>query len=675
MFSLLLKKMFPSLLLLLFLAANNVVCQHVIRFNMPKSMCEGDSLLITIGYDTSNSIVVASETSLGHSDRIFLPDGISCGEMGCSYVSPVTFSAFPENDTISSVEDINFVRVNIEHSYIGDLYINIKCPNNQKADLMRFSNFGSSDCVSAIPSFSRGWLSGNNMEPGTNLGNCVGTQDRDNPCDSGTLGNRAGYGWNYCWSNNTTNGYQYASGDGIIYRDGHVHNNKVDSSFLAARVDFYHPDENFSSLIGCPLNGEWKIEVVDGYHQDNGYLFGWEISLNAELLAQCVLDSFVVEGNMVTRINDTCFLLCAPTDLDADTRWMYHLRGFDTCGNVEDTAFFLMIYRNWEDEETQEVVENDLPIIFCEQSFYNGIEDTLFRLSSRYGCDSLVHYSLKVWHNVENVYDTVVCETDIPLQWRGVEFVGSDSSISHFYTVHGADSTVILVLHTLPQDTIDVRQGICDGRSYTWIDGISYSDTSLHPVITLSSSGVCDSVLRLLLSISETPFQAALTVTPNPVQSDNLTCTAVDLSDSRRREWSILDFVDTARRVVFVYPIEYDSVEVFMTAYDKNGCSDAVSTVVRLDKTVFWAPNVFTPDEQSNRLFFVPSEGVLRGEVQIFDRSGGHIATFDLQTGSWDGTKNGRKCPQGAYVWHIVYVSSSQPQIEKQAVGTVTLLR
>ena len=671
----LISKILQTLLPFLFLAATSAECQRVVRFNMPKSMCEGDSLLITIGYDTSNSIVVASETSLGHSDRIFLPDGISCGEMGCSYVSPVTFSAFPENDTISSVEDINFVRVNIEHSYIGDLYINIKCPNNQKADLMRFSNLGSSDCVSAIPSFSRGWLSGNNMEPGTNLGNCVGTQDRDNPCDSGTLGNRAGYGWNYCWSNNTTNGYQYASGDGIIYRDGHVHNNKVDSSFIAARVDFYHPDENFSSLIGCPLNGEWKIEVVDGYHQDNGYLFGWEISLNAELLAQCVLDSFEVEGNMVSRINDTCFLLLTPERLNGDARWMYHLKGYDNCGHVMDTIFFIMLHRNWETEEYQEVVENDLPVEYWGQTFYNDEEDRLFHLSSSYGCDSLVHYSLKVWPNVENYYDTTVCETSIPLLWHGVEFNGADSSVYYLHTVHGADSTVSFVLHTQKQDTVEVSHGICEGSPYTWIDGVTYSDTSIHPIVSMPTSGVCDSILRLTLFIPESPFNVSMNVSPNPVQTNNLLCTAIDLSESRRREWTILGQIDTARKVTFCYPTDYDSVEVTLLAYDRHGCFDMASTVVYLDYTVFWAPNVFTPDEQSNRLFLVTSDGVLKGEVQVFDRAGRHITTFDLLTGSWDGTKNGNPCPQGSYVWHIKYTSLSKPQIENEAIGTVTLIR
>ncbi|MCR4873711.1 MAG: hypothetical protein K5885_09240, partial [Bacteroidales bacterium] len=46
----------------------------------------------------------------------------------------------------------------------------------------------------------------------------------------------------------------------------------------------YHPDEPFSSLIGCPINGVWKIEIVNGYYtDDNGYLFDWEIVFDESL--------------------------------------------------------------------------------------------------------------------------------------------------------------------------------------------------------------------------------------------------------------------------------------------------------------------------------------------------------------------------------------------------------
>lgn len=669
------KKILYTFLLFFIMTTNVAFCQHTLHFNIPDEICKGDSILVTIGYDSANTVVVSSEASLGHSDCIFLPDGVPCGDLGCNYVSPVTFSSFLSADTISSAEDINYVRINIEHSYIGDLYINIKCPNGQKADLLRFGGAGISQCTETIPLSSRGWLNGNNMEPGTNLGNAISSYDVNNPCDSSTVLNDPGYGWTYCWSNNTTRGYQYASGDGIIYRNGHNHNSKVDSSKVATGVNFYHPDENFSSLIGCPINGEWNIEVIDGYNKDNGYLFGWEISLNTELLNRCTLDSFVVVGNGVTQINDSCFVIRTPENLTSDARWLYHIRCYDHCGNVVDTVFFITHHPSFDIEETQEVVENDLPVTYCGQTFNDDVEDYVFNYSTAYGCDSNIHYSLKVWHNVETIFDTVVCETSLPLQWHGMEFVRSDSSIFYLHTVHGADSIVRYVLHTKHQDTIDFIKTICDGISYTWFDGVTYSDTTIHPIFVLPSSGVCDSILRLILRYAQYTFNATFAVSPNPVQMDNPECRAVDLSDSRRREWSIIDRIDTSRIITFDYPIEYDSVEVVMLAYDINGCSDIDTQTVYLDKTKFWTPNAFTPDNQTNSSFSIPSEGVVKGEVQIFSRSGMHIATFDLLTGSWDGTHNGRPCPQDSYVWHIKYVSSCRPKIENEAVGTVTLLR
>ena len=89
--------------------------------------------------------------------------------------------------------------------------------------------------------------------------------------------------WNYCWSNNTTNGYQYANGQGYVYENvnqGHHLSNTVDSSDMANMTNIYHPDESFEALIGCPMNGTWSITIVDSWYGDNGYITEWEFAIN-----------------------------------------------------------------------------------------------------------------------------------------------------------------------------------------------------------------------------------------------------------------------------------------------------------------------------------------------------------------------------------------------------------
>lgn len=47
----------------------------------------------------------------------------------------------------------------------------------------------------------------------------------------------------------------------------------------------YKPtNENFNNLVGCPLNGEWKIQISDKDNLNNGYLFGWGIDFQEMLI-------------------------------------------------------------------------------------------------------------------------------------------------------------------------------------------------------------------------------------------------------------------------------------------------------------------------------------------------------------------------------------------------------
>ena len=82
--------------------------QEIVNFSVPTQMCNGDSATVSFGYQDSRSIVVEQrQSALGHSERIFLPDGVSCGSMGCSYQSVVTFSDFAPGSIVTSVNNID----------------------------------------------------------------------------------------------------------------------------------------------------------------------------------------------------------------------------------------------------------------------------------------------------------------------------------------------------------------------------------------------------------------------------------------------------------------------------------------------------------------------------------------------------------------------------------------
>lgn len=147
------------------------------------------------------------------------------------------------------------------------------------------------------------------------------------------------------------------------------------------------------------------------------------------------------------------------------------------------------------------------------------------------------------------------------------------------------------------------------------------------------------------------------------------------ISKSSSRQWFLEDRIDTARVCSFAFAYPKDSVEVLFTGRDISGCKDTTTLMIYSNIYVYWIPNVFTPDESTNRLFSVFSRHILSGTVYIYNRSGAYITDFDVLTGSWDGTKNGIPCPQGTYVWKIDYTTDFTPEVLQSAVGTVTILR
>ena len=300
-------------------------------------VCAGTEVELTVGYDFLSALqvdTVGSEqiTALSVSDTVFLPDGQPCldgqpmsGQLQyCSYTSPVTFTSFSPSATIQSANDILFVRINLEHSYIGDIWIKLTCPNQQYVSIMKKYSGGSSTCSGQIPASEWGW----NGSGYTNAFFGNANDDTGGGCAPTPMGQC----WNYCWSNATNQGYQYASGS-YVYANSSVTGGRVDSTNTAMMTNVYHPDGSFANLIGCPMNGTWSIQVLDGFSIDNGYLCGWEIALDPALLPQdwsydVLVDTAWVEG---PGANGPTIIPDQPGQID------YVIKVMDELGCIYDT--------------------------------------------------------------------------------------------------------------------------------------------------------------------------------------------------------------------------------------------------------------------------------------------------------------------------------------------------
>ena len=960
--------------------------QRFTDINLPDDLCAGAHQTLTFGHNQQYNInIFQPTTTMSQAGQAFLPDGVSCNG-SCSYRSAVTFTDFNPGTTITSVQDIKYVRLNIEHSWIGDIYIGITCPNGQSASLMNYGGTGTSSCLSSIPNSHRGWASGNNVSNSTYLGVPYDYSSSTFPCDATVSSNRPGTGWNYCWSNNTTSGYSYASGDGLIYRSGNAHSGRVDSSNVAAHTNFYKPQQNFGSLVGCPLNGQWYIEVLDGWSGDNGYIFSWELSLDPTLIPQpCHLTSRDIIGDGITKINDSTYTLDVPGNITTDSSMLFTLRMLNDCGDTIDSVVSIAVHPNFDtllfdtvcdqyawnngfvtndctlqnnlqsqyqcdslvniqlkvlystaDTLIDTIVENSLPYTVCDTTMDHSVTDTVFHftnavgcdssyhfsltvwpnvsttldsvicahqlpfewqsltfdsagilydtlldrhgadsvlvmrlgvkpddtvyvadtvvqndlpyiiaysavdaacadttflltgnngcdslihlalhvwpnvdttldttvcrhqmpitwkgitvtnadtvsvlvldshgadsiiymrvavlnddtvyrhdtivendipysieggfhffndadttlyLQNWQGCDSTVHYTLKVWRNVEVRYDTTVCDDMWPLDWRGYHFLGGGPAKTQDYTSHGADSTTLLYVAVNPVYDTTLQPEICDNGIYTlgpqklnatghyehtfatvngcdslvrvdltvWptyridhydtacfsqgieIGGERYYESGIMPHMYTSTQG-CDSLVTHYLHIKGQYLKARAHITPSIVTMGNL---EVQLRDESRaaidRLWLIGDEYTSANEALtYVYPEEFDTVQLYLIAYSEDGCEDTLRSILQIDRSVIFAPNAFTPNQSTNDRWFLISKDLSELEVWIYNRQGNLVHHYEGTDGYWDGTSNGRDCPQGAYVFKAEYRSRVYPDRMETLTGTILLIR
>lgn len=291
--------------------------------------------------------------------------------------------------------------------------------------------------------------------------------------------------------------------------------------------------------------------------------------------------------------------------------------------------------------------------------------DTLFpmlndTLVAANGCDSLVHLPL------------VQLPAD-PLRIK----VDPDCGLG-FYLLTAVTEKTLWSWSSSPHDPAldghenDLQVGVIPDSAITYYLTSYYTDSLFCPTTTAKNL------------LPPTFPQAELEVTPTVITYDRHTLYAFDHSNKfNRRHWSIVlhgathDTIllpDTLQRLEYPVPIEYDSVTVILVVGNAF-CYDTVFQTLPIVRYALFAPNAFTPDADRNNRFTVVLGAAIEAELTLYNREGLWVySTKDLQQG-WDGTHNGRPCPQGAYVWHLHYRTLDRPSEWNSAVGTVTLLR
>lgn len=287
-------------------------------------ICNNDSLLVNVGYEgeqgtlTLKKIEYTKTVTKVYQKRTFIPDGPNCGgETDKCYKAAVTFDEYNPGQEITSASDICSICINYEHTFMGDYRLAIECPifdenvsQTRGRAVLKYGKFCTgSDCDPLATAESPdGSGAGGGMNSGIPIRSWDGTGP--NTCDS--LYNPFGKGWNYCWSRNGN--YQLVTGhwadDGADQQGMYIssgptvtpavddrpvvpgyfishpgeHSTEAltqtrDSSDHNGKLNYYRPASDFSDLIGCPLNGEWKAVVCDFWGADNGWVFNWSMDI------------------------------------------------------------------------------------------------------------------------------------------------------------------------------------------------------------------------------------------------------------------------------------------------------------------------------------------------------------------------------------------------------------
>lgn len=122
-------------------------------------------------------------------------------------------------------------------------------------------------------------------------------------------------------------------------------------------------------------------------------------------------------------------------------------------------------------------------------------------LTSVNGCDSIVTLNLTIYGDSYQTETASACES---YTWHDSTYTASTDSATWIgISPFGCDSVVTLHLTIYhPVYVTDVQEAC---GAFTWIDGVTYTNSTNTPIYTLASSGGCDSIVTLNLTIKQIP--------------------------------------------------------------------------------------------------------------------------------------------------------------------------
>lgn len=613
--------------------------EDTVCFNQETVLIGGSGAQDTVGVGISGGAFQEGSVVAGSTP---LPDG--SGPPG--YTTDINMSGFAAGATFSSPSDLQQICLDMEHSFLGDLDINIICPNGQQMALHSYSNGG--------------------------------TLFLGNPWDGAQDANGAGDGMTYCFDGVNNNG---------LLVDGATQpaTNTAGPTIVPGT---YEPDGDFSDLIGCPLNGDWTIEVIDWLSSDDGYIFEWGILFdptlfeNNETYQNTATDVFWSPNPTITSPTSGDTMITVLPDSVGDFSYTFNIE--DDFGCQYDTTFTIHVL-----DTIAEVNSSDTTLLCA--------TDSVPLWTTATGLEPFTYD----WSTGESGQNIVVSATEN----------GTDEyyvTITDACGVETIDTAFVTLNETIAIDTmyqepsacgeetgVVVGSGVQDGfngtPSYEWsgpgadnpnnTDGTVWEDLPSGWYYFSIEDDVC-SVEDSIFVEQDPPPTASFNANPS---SGNAPLNVEFENNSDQADTYDWDFGNGDSISVNNLDNQYstytdEGVYTVTLTVTSGSCTDQATQNVNVDIIIplsYDMPNVFTPNgDDSNDEFTINAVNATDLELVILNRWGNVVyeSNGDVDA-AWNGKiqNSGAECKDGTYFYKFTIYGEQDEEIEEH--GFVQLVR
>jgi len=586
---------------------------------------------------------------------VVIPDGI-----GIPYSTTLNLDCFDPAGTITAASDITSICFDIEHSYLHDLEITLTCPNGTSISLYNA-------LIGAVNSVQLGEPVGNNL--------------------SATLGTP----YNYCF-NITAANTMYDVAEGVVAAVPTY--NYIDNDGTAVINTMYIPAgdylpiQSFGNLIGCPLNGNWTITVIDQFASDNGAVFDISMDFNATLYpatnnyTPALVTNWLPDPTITATTGNTITV----TPISAGNK-CYTFQSADAFGCVYDTTICFDVFPS--DDASFSYAQamyctnnpNPTPTII-------GIPGGVFNAANGLPINALTG-TINLTLAVVGTYDISYLTPGSSCPTIFTTTIIVNSTVANFSAVNFLGCEPLTTLFTnLSPSSISCIWDFGDGNSFTGCGPIGHvytNDGNYSPQLTITDINDCQAtfVQTNLVQVDAQPFANFI---PNPSVIPSIDQTVILNNTSTGATNYVWFFANNTSSTANspVLNLNLDENEEFLVelyAFSAAGCQDSMQQYLRIvPELIFYIPNSFTPNNDEFNKFFLPiiTSGFIPDSynLRIYDRWGGLLFhSKDINIG-WDGThfSTGKIVQDGVYTYQIDFLMNINDE-RRTYNGHVTVVR